>query len=102
MQKAVLEQVEDSVIDETFKNLANPAEVHRLGREDIVEGRPGDILVEAVRTHAAAGGFDRKGEMPAEDGVRTSTSAKGRIALDEARVMAAGVEAEIKTSEISE
>lgn len=48
---------EASVIDETFAGLAEPAEIHRAGRPDIEDGRPGDVLVSEVRKFASEGGF---------------------------------------------
>lgn len=53
---------EAGVIDETFAGLAEPVEMHRAGRPDIEDGRPGDILVAEVRKFAADGGFKKIAE----------------------------------------
>jgi hypothetical protein len=87
------------IIDETFKGLSNPSEIHRLGRPDIVDGRPGDALIEAVRLHAAEGGFARRDTAPEPDGVVVAEANASRISLDEAKRMAAGADAELKNSE---
>jgi len=44
------------VIDDTFAGLLNPRDRIDLGRPDLKE-RPGDTLVEAVRTFEREGGF---------------------------------------------
>lgn len=94
--------MEDSVIDETFKNVANPVEIHRLGREDIVENRPGDVLVDAVKAFSAKGGFARVEGVQIEDGVKVSQDAEGRIDLDLAKDIAAGVDLDPATNEIKD
>lgn len=45
------------VIDDTFVGLASPAEIHSIGRPDISEGRPGNLLVEEVARFEQEGGF---------------------------------------------
>lgn len=96
------EAIDDAIIDDSFKNVANPVEIHRLGREDIVNNRPGDVLVGAVVDFAANGGFARPGNVPAEDGVKVSNAVKGRIDLDQAKDLATGQDIEAKSSEIKE
>lgn len=94
--------IEDSVIDETFRNVVSPIEVHRLGREDITENRPGDVLVQAVTSFAAKGGFNRADGKTVADDVNVSIDANGRMGLDDAHEVALGANAEIKTSDIAE
>jgi hypothetical protein len=98
----VITTMEDSVIDETFKNVANPVEIHRLGREDIVENRPGDVLVDAVKAFSAKGGFARAEGVQIEDGVKVSQDAEGRVDLDLAKDIAAGVDLDPATNEIKD
>ncbi|MBY3151036.1 hypothetical protein HFO56_01160 [Rhizobium laguerreae] len=91
--------IEDSIIDETFKNVVSPTEIHRLGREDIVENRPGDVLIDAVTKFASKGGFSKPVGVPSEDGVKVSQDAAGRLDLEAAKDLAAGVELETQTVE---
>ncbi|MDW9478813.1 hypothetical protein GOB57_08870 [Sinorhizobium meliloti] len=94
--------IEDSVIDETFKKVATPTEIHRLGREDIVQNRPGDVLVDAVRAFSAKGGFTRKEGVEIADGVKISQEVDGRMDLDLAKDIAAGIELDGATTEIKD
>lgn len=94
--------IEDSVIDETFKNVVSPTEIHRLGREDIVENRPGDVLVDAVTRFAAKGGFAKTEGVVVEDGVKVSQGAAGRLDLEAAKDLAAGIEVDGTTVEIKD
>lgn len=57
MGQGSVKTLDAGVVDETFEGLTKPHEVHAMGRPDIAEGRPGDVLVEAVRRFADAGGF---------------------------------------------
>lgn len=50
------------IIDETFAGLAKPAAVHPMGRDDLVEGRPGEDLVAEVARFEQEGGFKRMAE----------------------------------------
>lgn len=50
------------VIDDTFAGLVTPQEVHRMGRPDIKEGRPGDVLVAEVARFESEGGFRKLAE----------------------------------------
>jgi hypothetical protein len=94
--------IEEIVIDESFKNVASPVEIHRLGREDIVENRPGDVLVNAVKEFSAKGGFVRAEEAEILDGVKVSQDAAGRVDLEIAKDIAAGVNHDAATTEIKE
>jgi D-lyxose ketol-isomerase len=94
--------IEDSVIDETFKNLVSPTEIHRLGREDITENRPGDVLVDNVTKFAARGGFSKAEGVVVEDGVKVSQDAAGRLDLEAAKELATGVEVDGTTVEIKD
>jgi hypothetical protein len=47
------------VIDETFAGLSRPSQTFEMGRPDIVEDRPGAVLVAEVRAFEAEGGFVR-------------------------------------------
>ena len=94
--------IEDSVIDETFKGVVSPSEIHRLGREDIVENRPGDVLIDAVKAFSAKGGFTRADGAPIEDGVKVSQDLSGRVDLNEAKDIAAGVELDTPSTEIKD
>ena len=55
MGQGSVKTLDAGVVDETFEGLTKPHEVHAMGRPDIAEGRPGDVLVEAVRRFADAG-----------------------------------------------
>lgn len=94
--------IEDSIIDETFKGVVSPSEIHRLGREDIVENRPGDVLVDAVKAFSSKGGFTRAEGVQIEDGVKVSQEAGGRVDLEEAKDIAAGVELDAASTEIKD
>jgi D-lyxose ketol-isomerase len=94
--------IEDSVIDETFKGVVSPAEIHRLGREEIVENRPGDVLVDAVKAFSAKGGFARTAGVQIDDGVKVSREAGGRLDLDTAKDVAAGVDLDAASTEIKD
>lgn len=74
--------VEDLVIDETFRNLVDPADVHRMGRPDLGTGRPGDVLVEEVRSFASKGGFAGPAKA-VDDGVVVTRSSTSNVALDQ-------------------
>lgn len=50
------------VIDETFAGLSRPAQTFEMGRPDIIEDRPGSVLVAEVRAFEADGGFARIAE----------------------------------------
>nr|WP_250807935.1 hypothetical protein [Neorhizobium tomejilense] len=102
MSKSSAETIEDSVIDETFRGVSAPQEIHRLGREDLTENRPGDVLVDAVKRFAAKGGFNRESGSLDNDGVNVTISNPVRIGLDQARELANRDDAEIKTSETPE
>jgi hypothetical protein len=47
----------EPVIDLDFAGLSAPQATFKMGRDDITEGRPGDILVGAVRDAKANGVF---------------------------------------------
>jgi hypothetical protein len=94
--------IEDSIIDESFKNVVSPTEVHRLGREDITENRPGDVLIDAVTKFAAKGGFSRTEGVQADDGVKISQQVDGRIDLELAKDLSVGVDAEVPAAEIKD
>ncbi len=47
----------EPVIDLDFAGLVTPQNVFKMGREDLTEGRPSDILVGAVREAKANGVF---------------------------------------------
>jgi len=64
------------VIDDTFAGLAAPVEMHRMGRPDIEEGRPGDVLVAEVARFESEGGF-KKLAREREEG-RARDDASGR------------------------
>jgi hypothetical protein len=76
--------IEDSIIDDTFKGLISPLEVHSMGREDITEDRPGDVLVAEVKQFAAAGGFHSKAKLTQDDEVKTSINKTGRVSIEDA------------------
>lgn len=94
--------VESAVIDETFRNVVDPVVIHRMGREDIVENRPGDVLVEEVKAHAARGGFAREQSPAIDDGVKVSQAKEGRLDLEAARELAAGIDSEASANEIKD
>lgn len=94
--------IEDSIIDETFRGLVNPSETHRLGREDIVANRPGDVLVDAVSKFSAKGGFSRKDGTKTAEAVNVSVANAGRVTLDIAQDLSKSSDLDSKTSELSE
>ena len=94
--------IEDSVIDDTFRNVANPLEIHRLGREDIVDNRPGDVLVDAVKRFSAKGGFAKNSTPETDDGVKVSIEAAGRLGIEDAKDVTVGAETEFKNSDAPE
>lgn len=102
MSKTNAETIEDSVIDATFRGVSAPQEIHRMGREDITENRPGDVLVDAVKRFTAVGGFSRAAEAAREDGVNVSISRDKRLDLAQAEDLVKGADNEIKTSETPE
>jgi len=50
------------MIDETFTGLSHPRQRFDMGRPDLLEERPGDTLVEAVRQFEREGGFQALAE----------------------------------------
>jgi hypothetical protein len=61
----------EPVIDLDFIGLSAPQTVFKIGREDITETRPGDVLVAAVRDAKANGVFaalqaDRDAELESD------------------------------------
>jgi cysteine synthase len=102
MSKTNAETIEDSVIDATFRGVSAPQEIHRMGREDITENRPGDVLVDAVKRFAAGGGFTRAAEAVRDDGVNVSISSGSRIDLAHAEELVRSASVENKTSETPE
>jgi len=69
------------VIDDSFAGLVAPAEIHRMGRPDVKEGRPGDVLVAEVARFEREGGFKRLAKEREEQ--RALDEASGRPASDE-------------------
>jgi hypothetical protein len=53
---------QQQVIDETFAGLSRPSQTFEMGRPDIVDDRPGAVLVAEVRAFEAEGGFERISE----------------------------------------
>jgi hypothetical protein len=86
---------QQQVIDETFAGLSRPSQTFEMGRPDIVEDRPGAVLVAEVRAFEAEGGFGRIAED--RDARRLADEA-----LDDAprapRVRAPAYDVEIKDS----
>jgi hypothetical protein len=106
MKNAAAEQViEDTVIDETFKGLVSPAQILGIGREDIGEGRPGEILVGAVVDFAAKGGFtalDNARTTEDNDNVAVSVNKADRLSIQEVKDLASEKPDAGKTSDIKE
>ena len=71
------------IIDETFKGLTSPSEVYKMGRDDLSENRPGNVLVEEVKKHSAAKGFRKLSGGDELDDVITSQKHGKRVTLDE-------------------
>ncbi len=94
--------IEESLIDDSFRDLVSPVAIHRMGREDIVENRPGDVLVEAVSRFAAKGGFKRSEKTEVEADVKVSVGVVGRIGLDAAKELVAGLDEDKPAVEVSE
>lgn len=50
---------QQQVIDDTFAGLSRPSQTFEMGRPDIVEDRPGAVLVAEVRAFEAESGFEK-------------------------------------------